>query len=131
MNHKPRLLDQVRHFMRLKQYCLSTERDYVSCIKHFILYHNKKHPLDMHKGHVQAFLTHLAVERKLSASAQNKALNAIVLLYKHILHKPLGDLTGVLRAKTSYHLPVVLTRGEVELLLSSLDNTQRNNQVQT
>jgi len=89
MEQKPKLLDQVRHFMRLKQYRLSTERDYISCIKQFILYHNKKHPLDMNEGHVQAFLTYLAIGRKLSASAQNKALNAIVLLYKHILHRPL------------------------------------------
>ena len=124
MDHKPKLLDQVRHFMRLKQYHLNTERDYVSCIRQYILYHDKKHPLDMNEGHVQAFLTYLAIERKLSASAQNRALNAIVLLYKHVLHKPLGNFSGSLRAKTPYNLPVVLTRGEVELLLSSLDNTR-------
>ncbi len=91
MKQPPKLLDQVRNFMRLKHYALSTERDYIYGIKQFILYHNKKHPLDMNEGHVQIYLTYLAVERKLSASAQNKALNAIVLLYKHILHRPLGD----------------------------------------
>jgi len=124
MEQKTKLLDQVRHFMRLKQYHLNTERDYVSCIKQFILYHNKKHPLGMNEGHVQAFLTYLGVERKLSASAQNKALNAIVLLYKHILHRPLGDFGGTVRAKTPYRLPVVLTGAEVDLLLNCLENTQ-------
>ncbi len=84
MNQPPKLLDQVRDFMRLKHYSLSTEKDYIFEIKRYILYHGKKHPLDMNEGHVQTFLTYLAVERKLSASAQNKALNAIVLLYKHV-----------------------------------------------
>ncbi len=124
MEQKTKLLDQVRHFMRLKQYHRNTERDYISCIKQFILYHNKKHPLDMNEGHVQAFLTYLAVYRKPSASAQNKALNAIVLLYKHVLHRPLGNVSGVLRAKTGYRLPVVLTEPEVTLLLNCLENTQ-------
>ena len=78
MNQPTKLLDQVRNFMRLKHYSLSTEKDYVFEIKRFILYHNKRHPLDMNERHVQAFLTHLAVERKLSASAQNKALNGMV-----------------------------------------------------
>jgi len=63
MEKKPKLLDQVRHFMRLKQYCFSTERDYISCLKQFILYHDKKHPWDVNQAHVQAFLTYLAVEK--------------------------------------------------------------------
>ena len=124
MNHKPKLLDQVRHFMRLKRYRPQTERDYISCIKQFILFHNKKHPLDMDEGHVRAFLTYLAVERKLSASAQNRALSAIMLLYKDILYRPLGNFSGLLRAKTRYHLPVVLTSKEVALLFNCLENTQ-------
>ena len=76
MNQSPKLLDQVRDFMRLKHYSLSTEKAYIFEIKRYILYHDKKHPLDLKEGHVQAFLTHLAVERKLSASAQNKALTS-------------------------------------------------------
>ena len=124
MERRPKLLDQVRYFMRLKQYRFSTERDYISCIRQFILYHDKKHPLDMNEVHIQAFLNYLAVERRLSASAQNKALNAISLLYKHILHRPLGDFSASVRAKTPYLLPVVLTSGEVKALLNSMENTQ-------
>jgi integron integrase len=124
MEQKTKLLDQVRNFMRLKQYHLNTERDYVSSIKQFILYHRKKHPLDMNEGHVQAFLTHLAVERELSASAQNRALNAIALLYKYVLKRPLGDFTRTVRAKTPYRRPVTLTAGEIDLLLNCLENTQ-------
>ena len=122
----PKLLDQVRNFMRLKHYSLSTERDYVSCIRQYIFYHQKRHPLDLNETHVQTFLTYLAVERKLSASAQNKALNAIVLLYKHILHQPLGDFSGAVRARRPQTLPVVLTKGEVHLLLTLLPPTQHN-----
>jgi len=123
MNQPPKLLDQVRDFMRLKHYSLSTEKDYIFEIKRYILYHGKKHPLDMNEGHVQTFLTHLAVERKLSASAQNKALNAIVLLYKHVLHRPLGDFSNTVRAKMPQNLPVVLTKGEINLLLKCLPKT--------
>ena len=72
MQRPPRkLLDQVRDAMRLKHYSLSTEKTYVAWIKRFILYHNKRHPLDMGSTEVEAYLTHLAVERQVSASTQN------------------------------------------------------------
>ena len=77
MRPRPKLLDQVRNFMRLKHYSLSTEREYIRWMKEYIFYHQKKHPKDMNEAHVQAFLTHLAVNRKVAASTQNQALNAI------------------------------------------------------
>ena len=80
---KPRLLDQVRHKLRLKHYSLCTERTYVHWIKHFILFHNKRHPSEMGAPEVEAFLTYLAVKKRVSASTQNQALNSIVFLYKH------------------------------------------------
>ena len=61
-NGKPKLLEQVRHALRVRHLALSTEKTYVDWIRRFILFHNKRHPLEMGKEEVGAFLTHLAVE---------------------------------------------------------------------
>jgi hypothetical protein len=54
----------------------------VQWIKRFVLFHNKTHPLKMGKVEVEAFLTWLAVNRKVSPSTQNQALQAILFLYR-------------------------------------------------
>ena len=69
---KPKLLDQVRHALRVRHLALSTEKTYVDWIRRFILFHNKRHPLEMGKEEVGAFLTHLAVEGNVSSSTQNQ-----------------------------------------------------------
>ncbi|MCG8683412.1 MAG: phage integrase N-terminal SAM-like domain-containing protein, partial [Desulfobacterales bacterium] len=69
-------LDQVRNVLRVKHYSYRTELAYVSWAKRYILFHNKKHPNDMDARHIQTFLTHLAIDRNVSASTQNQALNA-------------------------------------------------------
>ncbi|MCP4184656.1 MAG: integron integrase, partial [Hyphomicrobiales bacterium] len=110
--------------MKLKHYSYRTEQSYVAWIRRYILFHNKQHPKDMTAGHVQRYLTHLAVDRKVTASTQNQALNAIVFLYKHVLMIELGDFSSSVRAKRPSRKPVVLTQGEVHLLLTCLDSTQ-------
>ncbi len=79
---KPRLLDQVRNVLRRKHYSIRTEQSYVDWIKRFILFHGKRHPAQMGKVEVIAFLTHLAVQRNVAASTQNQALSAILFLYR-------------------------------------------------
>ena len=81
----PKLLDQVRAKIRLKQYSIRTEDSYVSWIRRFILYHNKRHPLEMGKKDIEQFLTNLAVKRNVAASTQNQALSAILFLYRDVL----------------------------------------------
>ena len=67
----PKLLDQVRDKIRVKHYSIRTETQYVQWIKWFILFHDKRHPKDMGAAEVvEDFLTHLAVEGKVSASTQ-------------------------------------------------------------
>ena len=73
MEQSKKLLDQVRDVLRLKHYAHSTEQSYVDWIKRFILFHNKRHPKDMGRVEIQAFLTHLAVEGNVAASTQNQA----------------------------------------------------------
>ena len=66
-----KLLDQVREKLRVKQYAYATEKTYIFWIKRFIFFHNKKHPKDMGVTEIEAFLTHLAVNRRVAASTQN------------------------------------------------------------
>ena len=76
-----KLLDQVRDKIRFEHYRLGTENTYLSWIKQFILYHGKRHPVDMGAAEVEAFLTYLATQRQVSSSTQNQALSAILFLY--------------------------------------------------
>ena len=80
MSSQKKLLDQVRDVIRLKHYSLSTEKNYVSWIKRFILFHSKRHPKDMGAMEIQAYLTYLAVTKHVAASTQNQALNSSWLL---------------------------------------------------
>ncbi|MBI2478222.1 MAG: integron integrase [Planctomycetia bacterium] len=114
---KPKLLDQVRNHCRLRHLALSTEQQYVNWIRRFILFHNKRHPLEMGKTEVSAFLTHLAVEGQVAASTQNQALSALLFLYRHVLEKEFGWLDDVVRAKKPKRLPVVYTVDEARMML--------------
>ena len=117
---KPKLLDQVRQTCRLRHLSLRTEQAYVNWIKRFVLFSDKRHPLELNEEHIRRFLSYLATDRSVAASTQNQALNAIVFLYKRVLRCEPGDFGPVLRAKQGIHLPVVLTHSEVELVLSEL-----------
>ena len=116
---KPKLLDQVRHAVRLRNYSYRTEQSYVAWVRRFILFHNKKHPCEMGKPEVEAFLKHLAVRQDVAASTQNQALSALLFLYKEVLEQPLGYV-DVLWAKKPKRLPIVLTRSEVKAVLAQL-----------
>jgi hypothetical protein len=106
----PRLLDQMSQVLRVRHYSPRTEACYLHWARHFILYHGKRHPRDMGAGEVQQFLTHLAVDGRVSASTQNQALSAIVFLYAQVLGMELGKFDAV-RARRPKRLPVVLAPG--------------------
>lgn len=100
----PRLLDRVRHVIRCKHYSIRTEHSYVEWIKRYIYFHGRQHPQDMGEQQISAFLTHLAVDRKVAASTQNQALCALVFLYRDVLKKKVGDFPDVVRAKRPANL---------------------------
>ncbi|MEO1294254.1 MAG: phage integrase N-terminal SAM-like domain-containing protein [Cyanobacteria bacterium J06636_16] len=84
---KPKkLLDQVRDTMRLKHYAYRTEETYVQWINGYIFFQGKRHPKDMGRFEIEAFLTDLAVNQHVAASTQNQALNA-VMIYTHVLSR--------------------------------------------
>ena len=119
--HRPKLLDQVREAIRMRHYSVRTEEAYVGWIKRFILFHGKRHPLEMGEDEITRFLSALAVHGHVSASTQNQALCALVFLYRHVLGQSLGWLDDIVRAKRPQRLPVVLTRPEVKALLGALE----------
>ena len=121
----PRLLDQVRNTIRLKHYSIRTEQAYVDWIKRFIWHHDKRHPNEMGAEHVEAFLTHLAVERHVSAATQNQAKSAILFLYRDVLDITLPWLGDMVKAKVPARLPVVLTQEEVARVLERLRGVHR------
>jgi integron integrase len=118
-----KLLDQVRQALRVGRYSYRTEQAYVYWILQF-LRHAKgagewRHPSTLGAAEVEAFLTHLALRRRVSASTQNQALNAVVYLYRAVLKQDLGDFSAV-RARRTRSAPTVLSTGEVGQLLKTL-----------
>src|SRR2546426_4513071 len=118
---KPRLLDRVREAVRARHYSRRTEEAYVAWIRRYILFHGKRHPAEMGALEVTSFLTSLAVDGHVAASTQNQALSALLFLYRDVLEVDLPWLDGVVRAKRSARLPVVLTRDEVRAVLQRLE----------
>ena len=110
--------------MRSLHYALATEKSYRHWIVEFLRFHRVsdewRHPTDMGKTEIEAFLTHLAIDRKVSASTQNQAFSAILFLYKQVLKIELPTIDA-LRAKESRRLPVVLSQDEVARLIAHVD----------
>lgn len=121
MSVKKKLLDIVREKIRFKHYSISTEKTYIHWVKHYIFFHNKKHPIDMAKNEIEDYLTHLAVQRQVSPTTQNQAFNAILFLYKEVLGVDVSEWNiQALRAQERKHIPVVLTKEEVQKVLLNI-----------
>jgi integron integrase len=119
----PRLLDRLRAEVRVRHYSLRTEQAYVDWARRYIRFHGLRHPQEMGPVELTAFLTHLAVQRQVSASTQAQARSALLFLYRHVLGLQLPWLEEVVVAKAARRLPVVLTPGEVRALLAELSGT--------
>ncbi len=113
----------MRDHLRTRHYSIRTETAYLDWVRRFILFHDKRHPAEMGAAEVAAFLTHLAVDRQVSASTQNQAKSAILYLYKEVLQVQLPWLDEVVQAKAAKRLPVVLTPTEVRELLMHMQGT--------
>ena len=120
---QPGLLEHMRIHLRTRHYSIRTEQAYLDWVRRFILFHGKRHPREMGAAEVEAFLSHLAVDRQVSASTQNQAKAAILYLYKQVLKIELPWLAEVVQAKRPQRLPVVLTPGEVRELLLHMNGT--------
>jgi integron integrase len=117
------LLEVAKEKMRTRHFAYRTEQIYVYWIRRYVSYHDRKHPRGLGAEGVEKFLSHLAVDAKVSASTQNQALQALLFLYRHVLDIDLPWLENVTRASRPKHLPVVLTPAEVRAVLAQLDGT--------
>lgn len=111
----------ARETMRTRHLAYRTEQQYLYWIRCYVAFHHRRHPRDLGAAEVEQFLTHLAVHRKVGASTQNQALQAVLFLYRNVLGVELPWLEGVTRAPRSRRLPVVLSRQEVRAVLSFLE----------
>jgi len=120
-----KLLDEVQDVMRLHHYSIHTERTYCGWIKRYIQYHRMSSREELTNGEamIEAFLTHLAVDKAVSPSTQNQAMNALVFLHKHILKKPLDGEINAVRASKKINIPVVMTREEVARVITLMEGT--------
>lgn len=115
-----KLEDQIRAACRVRHYSLSTERTYVSWYKQFVRWCGCKHPATLGADRVQAWLSHLATDREVSASTQRQALAAVLFLYRQVLGMNLPWLDNIVRAKQPTRLPCVLSVDEARRLLAAL-----------
>jgi integron integrase len=119
----PGALHELKRHMRMRHYSYSTERTYQQWVERFLAYvleMRKKSPPDVESADFRDFLSYLAMKQNVSASTQNQAFNAVLFLFRYILGKDTGDLSGTVRAKRGERLPVVLTVEEVKLLFKQM-----------
>jgi integron integrase len=126
--HAPRLLDEVRRQVRYHHYSIRTEQAYVQWIRSFVRYHELRHPAELSHGDVEAFLTWLAHDQRVSPSTHNQALSALLFLYQKVLRLSLPWLSDIGRPSRPRKLPTVLNPDEVQALLAALDTASRSPQ---
>jgi integron integrase len=116
-----RLLDRVRERVRMLHYSLRTEQAYLYWCRAFIRFHGLRHPAEMGRTEVEAFLTYLAAERGLATATHRQALSALLFLYGKVLERDLPWMQQIGRPVPRKRLPVVLTVGEVAAVLQRLE----------
>ena len=106
---------KVRHYSR------KTLKTYADWGRKFQRYLTDKPPEELTSLDVKEYLTHLAVKQRVASSTQNQAFNALLFLFRHVLKKDFGDQRDVPRAKKSKYIPVVLSRPEIDTIISHLE----------
>ena len=106
--------------IKLRHYSQKTFRTYRSWVKHFQSFIKSKSPQLIDSDDAKRFITYLAVEKKVAASTQNQAFNALLFFYRHILKKEFGDFKGIPRAKRTKYAPAILSRTEIDDIINNL-----------
>ena len=114
------LFEKVRNLIRLKHYSIRTEKSYLPWIQRYLIFHNRKDPKEMGSQEIEAFLSHLAVNLKVSSSTQNQAFNALLFLYRDVLKIKLDESINAIRAKKPQHLPTVMTKEETMQVINAI-----------
>jgi site-specific recombinase XerD len=135
MGNQSGLLAVAQEKMRTRHLALRTEQAYLQWLRRCIAFHDRRHPRELGAPEIEQFLTHLAVQRKVSAATQNQALQALLFLYHHVLEIELPWLDNVTRASHPKRLPLVLPaaldtalRAHLSRLRSWYDEERRRGQ---
>ncbi|MFQ5544313.1 MAG: integron integrase [Nitrospiria bacterium] len=114
------MLEDLKAEIKLRHYSPKTLRAYTNWIKKFQGFTRNQEITSLSSIDVKGFLKYLAVKRKVSASTQNQAFNALLFFYRHIIKKDFGDQKENVRAKRRPYIPVVLSREEIDAILAHL-----------
>ena len=117
-----RIFLELTNSIKLRHYSPSTLKTYLTWNRKFQAFVKSKDPESVTADDVKGFLTWLAVQQKVSASSQNQAFNALLYLFRHVLHREFGEIDGVVRAKRKPYIPVVLSRAEVDHIIECIDD---------
>jgi site-specific recombinase XerD len=94
-------------------------------VKRYVLFHGGNHPRDLGKDGVRDFLSFLAIDRDVSPSTENQALNALVFLYREVLKISIDEMASIQWAKKRDHVPTVLTQSEVSNIIKRSSGTKK------
>jgi integron integrase len=114
-------LAKLREEIRVRHYSPKTLSSYYGWARKFQTFVRSKSPALLDSEDVKRYLTWLAMERDVAASTQNQAFNALLFFYRHVLGREFGKVDGVVRAKRRKYVPVVLSREEIDIVLSKLE----------
>ena len=120
-----KLLDAIKQKVRTKNYSPRTAETYATWAYRFIVFNKKRHPNEMGKAEIEAYLSYLANACSLSASSRNQCYHALKFMYVHVLGIPFDDIQG-LAAKESKRLPTVLNREDTAKVLNLVDHEPFN-----
>jgi site-specific recombinase XerD len=121
-----KLLDLYREALRNRHYSYRTEQTYVSWVRQYILFHGKRHPVEMGEAEINAFITHLVNERNVAASTQNQAISAILFLYRHVLKIELEEKALIpIRPTKPKRVPTVLSKAEARRVIEQMNGVYR------
>jgi len=116
-------LGEVAQRLRAERYAYRTEQSYLDWVRRFLLFVRPKERSDLNQAAAEEYLAYLSLERRVAASTQNQAFNAILFLFRQVLGVEMGSLEEIPRAQTSRRVPVVLGRGEVTRLFAEMRGT--------
>jgi integron integrase len=114
------LIGRVTELIRLKHYSIRTEKSYIPWVERYLDFNGDRDPRGMGRAEIEAFLSHLAVDRHVSASTQNQAFNALLFLYRDVLKLELADSINAVRAKKPLRLPTVMTKEETMRVIGAV-----------
>ncbi len=115
--------EEMLRTLRLRHMAQATEKCYMHWLRMFYGFIKPKSPDELTQEDVRDFMSHLAINRKVAASTQNQAFNAIVFFFRNVLGRDIGEIGNAVRAKPGKRLPTVLSKEEVHRIFSGMEGT--------